>query len=118
MDEILGYLQVGSLDGTSEPLRVYLTCYQVLQANGDPRADDILEEGYRFLQERAAKISDEGERRSFLENVAANREIVGAWAARERRTNDGGGLDHEAALTTPGTKGTKDANEMSDRGLT
>jgi hypothetical protein len=41
-----------------------------------PRAQDILETAHSLLQERAAKISDEEERRSFLENVAAHREIV------------------------------------------
>jgi len=63
--------------------RVYLTCYRVLEANADARAQDVLEEGYRHLQEHAAKISDEEERRSFLENVAANREIVEKYAARQ-----------------------------------
>jgi len=87
VEEILGYLETGTLDGTHEPVRVYLTSYRVLRATDDARADDILGEGYRFLQGRAAKISDEGERQSFLENVAANREIVEAWAGR-RRTED------------------------------
>jgi hypothetical protein len=59
---------------------VYLTWHRVLQANGDPRADGLLEEGYRFLRERAEKINDEGERQSYLENVAANREIVEEYA--------------------------------------
>jgi len=87
VEEILGYLETGTLDGTHEPVRVYLTSYRVLRATDDARAEDILEEGYHYLQERAAKISDEEERRSFLENVAANREIVEAWAGR-RRTED------------------------------
>jgi len=79
VEEILTYLKhrtLGNVWVLGEPLRVYLTCYRVLKANGDTRADDILEQGYRFLQERAAKISDEGERRSYLENVAANRELL------------------------------------------
>jgi len=80
LEEILGYLEAGSLDGTWEPGRVYLTCYRVLRANEDPRAEDILEKGYQFLQERAAKIGDEGERRSYLENVAANRELASEYA--------------------------------------
>jgi tetratricopeptide (TPR) repeat protein len=79
VEEILDHLETGRLDGTLEPACIYLTCYRVLRANGEPRTDDILEEGYRFLQERASKVSDEGERRSFLENVADNREIVSAY---------------------------------------
>jgi hypothetical protein len=97
VEKILGYREWGASGHgrflLSEPLRVYLTCYRVLQANDDPRADTILEEGYRFLQERATKISDEEERRSFLENVAANREIASEYAlveewSRGRRTED------------------------------
>ena len=64
------------LEGTDEPFRVYLTCYHVLRANQDLRAQEILVTAHRLLQEQAAKISDEEMRRSFLENVAAHREIV------------------------------------------
>ena len=87
VEEILGYLQDHTLvdDWLLEgAMRQYLTCYRVLQINDDPRAKEILEKGYHLLQEQAAKISDEGERRSFLENVAANREIVEEYAQRRR----------------------------------
>ena len=66
-------------EGTMEPLRIYLTCYQVLRANQDPRARPILENAYCLLQERAARIDDKDLRRSFLENVAAHREIAEEW---------------------------------------
>jgi len=100
VEEILSYLETATLDGAFEPLRVYLTCYRVLQANDDARADRILEEAHCFLQQRAAKISDEEERRSYLQNVAANREIVRAYAlvgerehsiGRETYGDEGGG---------------------------
>jgi tetratricopeptide (TPR) repeat protein len=78
--EILGYATGHpALEGTIEPLRIYLTCYRVLQANGDPRSGEILDAAYRLLQERAARIEDDDLRRSYLENVAAHREIVAAW---------------------------------------
>lgn len=80
VEEILTYLETGALQGPMEPFRVYLTCYRVLQTNSDPRAQTILEETYHLLQERAAKISDEGERRSFLENVTAHRELVSEYS--------------------------------------
>ena len=48
-------------------------------AAGDPRAGEILERAYRQIQSRADKIEDEALRRSYLENVAANREIVREW---------------------------------------
>ena len=83
VEEVLSHLETktpstGSgygLEGTDEPFRVYLTCYRVLRVNQDPRAQEILTTAHRLLQERAAKISDEKLRRSFLENVAAHREI-------------------------------------------
>ena len=82
VDEILGYLEHNTLDGTYEPFRVYMTCYRVLEAGQDPRARDVLVTAHDLLQERAAKIDDEEMRRSFLENVTAHREIIAAWGTR------------------------------------
>jgi hypothetical protein len=82
VEEILAHLESGSLDGTDEPFRVYLTCDRVLRANGDLRAEGLLETAHRLLQEEAARIADQALRRSFLENVAAHCEIVAAWNER------------------------------------
>jgi hypothetical protein len=43
VEEILTALEAHTLDGTDEPLRVYLTCVQVLAAHDDPRAPAALE---------------------------------------------------------------------------
>jgi hypothetical protein len=83
VEEILNYLETNSLGGTDGSFRVYLTCYRVLRANQDPRAQEILSTAHRLLQEQAAKISDEEMRRSFLENVAAHREIVEEMCTRD-----------------------------------
>jgi tetratricopeptide (TPR) repeat protein len=83
VDEALAYLQDHpTLYGAFEPLRVYLTCYRVLQANGDPRAGEILGAAFCLIQERAATIEDQDLRRSYLENVRAHREIAATWAER------------------------------------
>jgi tetratricopeptide (TPR) repeat protein len=82
VDELLDYLAERSLDGTYEPFRVYLTCYQVLDAARDVRARDILTTAYRLLQQQASGIEDEDLRRSFLQNVAAHRAIAQAYEAR------------------------------------
>ena len=87
VDEILTYIEANKkpkgsshpLDGTEEPFRILLTCYQVLKSNDDPRASMILQEAYNLLQERAANIHDENLWYCFLNNVAANREIVEAY---------------------------------------
>ncbi len=78
--EIMHFLDGGgSLGSADEPLRVYLTCYQVLNANQDLRARQILKAGYCLLTEQAEKISDPSMRRTFLEAVPYHREISAAW---------------------------------------
>jgi hypothetical protein len=62
-----------------EPLRIDLTCCQVLRARNDPRADATLERTHTRLQEQAAKIVDAEMRRVFLEHVPSHREIVATW---------------------------------------
>jgi DNA-binding SARP family transcriptional activator/predicted ATPase/Tfp pilus assembly protein PilF len=76
VEEILTYLETNTLDGTEEPFRIYLTCYRILCASQDPRAQETLDTAHRLLQEQAAKISDEKMRRLFLKNLTAHREIV------------------------------------------
>jgi hypothetical protein len=83
VEEILSHLESYTLAGIYEPFRVRLTCYRVLRANQDPRAEAVLNTAYHLLQEQAAKIADEELRRSFLENVAAHREILSEFAKRE-----------------------------------
>ena len=59
VEQILAYQETNpSLDGAEEPLRIYLTCYRVLQANRNPKAYQLLQTTYQLLKDRAAKISD------------------------------------------------------------
>lgn len=76
---ILDHLNTGGLEGTDEPVQIYLTCIQVLQAGEDPRASEMLEKAYTMLMVRAGKIKDEALRRSFLERAPANRELLELW---------------------------------------
>jgi len=78
VEDILAYLESGTLEGTQQPLLVYLSCYRVLQAVDDPRVKKVLDEAYHLLQDIAAKITDEDLRYSFLQNVPAHREIASA----------------------------------------
>ncbi len=80
VDDILDYLTTSPLDGIDEPFRVYQACVQVLRANRDPRAGEVLLTAYHLLQGQAARISDDKLRRSFLEVVAAHREIAQAFS--------------------------------------
>lgn len=79
VDHILAFLEDKSLDGTDEPFRVWLTCYQVLEAGHDERAGECLQRGYDLLMERSGQIQDPELRHSFLENVSAHQSLVSAW---------------------------------------
>ncbi len=82
VEEILSYAQKGPIKATAdEPFEIYLTCYRVLQALDDPRAENVLNEAHRLLQEQAARISDPVLQRSYLENVPPHREILKEMAA-------------------------------------
>jgi tetratricopeptide (TPR) repeat protein len=82
IEQVLSYLEGEKssyghpFDGTLDPFRIYLTIYQVLKANQDPRASEILAEAHSLLQERATNIGDENLRHSFLNNLPANKDIV------------------------------------------
>jgi tetratricopeptide (TPR) repeat protein len=83
VEDILTYLESGTLEGTEQPLLVYLSCYRVLQAMDDPRAKQVLDEAYHLLQDIAEMITDEDLRHSFLQNVPAHQEIASAHERRD-----------------------------------
>jgi class 3 adenylate cyclase/tetratricopeptide (TPR) repeat protein len=66
------------LTGASEPIRLLLTCYQVLETQDRPRARSLLGGLAQLLHNQAAKIEDVELRHAFLNNVATNREILSA----------------------------------------
>jgi tetratricopeptide (TPR) repeat protein len=70
--------------GMDEPFGVYLRCYRILTANGDPRAIAVLNNAHVLLEAYASEIGDAAPRQSFLENVASHREIMQAWSALPR----------------------------------
>ncbi len=84
VNTILDYLETGTLDGTTEPLLVYLTCYRILTAADDPRADQVLETANALLHTRAEHTGDASLARAFLESVVIHRELLEAWQARQQ----------------------------------
>lgn len=82
VEPILTHLESGGdLQGSWEPLRIFLACYQALKAVDDPRAGEILSEAHTMLQEQAERIPDVEARRRFLENVPWHAEIISHWRA-------------------------------------
>jgi tetratricopeptide (TPR) repeat protein len=85
VQEILSWISVHGIAGIDYPLIVYLTVYRVLAQAGETKsAQEILDEAYTLLMERAGKLGDEDLRRSFLENVLEHREILAAYRELHR----------------------------------
>jgi class 3 adenylate cyclase/predicted ATPase len=80
--EVLDSLQRGvPLEGTEEPMKVYLCCWRVLHACGDDRAGAVLVQARQALLERAARIGDAARRESYLEAVPHHRALMRGEAA-------------------------------------
>ncbi len=77
--DLLHHLERGSVDGTDEPFRIYLTCYEILQAQHDPQAVALLEQAYHLLREQAERLDDAAAQQAFLEQVPTHRALVAAW---------------------------------------
>jgi len=82
-DLVLQIYAEHGLAGANEPFQVYLTCYQVLTALKDGRAADLLTHAYLELMKQSGKIDDDRLARSFVENVAANRQLIASQSARQ-----------------------------------
>ncbi|MEP7135338.1 MAG: adenylate/guanylate cyclase domain-containing protein [Chloroflexota bacterium] len=69
VEKILVYFESGgSLDGTEEPLRIYYACYQYLDKQKDPRAQQVLHIAKQLLETQVSKLKDEAARQLFTEN--------------------------------------------------
>jgi class 3 adenylate cyclase/tetratricopeptide (TPR) repeat protein len=80
-EAVLAELQRGlGLDGTEEPLRVHLACWQALHAAGDARAGAVLHAAWQQLDARAAGLQDETARHTYLQRVPHHRALLQAWA--------------------------------------
>ncbi len=60
---------------------VAFACYRVLERAKDPRAVRVLEGAHAEVLRRRAALRDPALQRSFMENVALNRDIETAWEA-------------------------------------
>jgi tetratricopeptide (TPR) repeat protein len=85
LEPVLAMLDSGSLfEGTDEPLRIFYTCYVVLNSDDDDRANGVLEKGYSVLQARAVQIPNEVTRHQFLDRIPHHRIICEAWENKNR----------------------------------
>ncbi|MBX3001181.1 MAG: tetratricopeptide repeat protein [Caldilineaceae bacterium] len=89
VDRVLDFLASQSLAGTDEPTRIYLHCYQVLDACGDARAGQILTDAHHYIQKRAALL-DADTRCRYLTAVPANRQFFEIFKDRGMALGDQG----------------------------
>jgi predicted ATPase len=79
VEKILGWFIEHDPASVSQLLSIYWICYQVLQANQDIRAVELLGTAYLELQRRADALTETTLRHSFLEESVPHREITRAW---------------------------------------
>jgi tetratricopeptide (TPR) repeat protein len=76
VEHILPALPAMPLDALADPFRAYLTCYRVLAAAGDARAQDVARAAQTHLRDLADQITDPAMRWRFLEQVPSNRNVM------------------------------------------
>ena len=86
VEKVLAHLSAGGrLDGTEEPFRIRLACYQVLSRVGDKRAGEVLSAAHAELQAHAQRIVDQNARYRFLHDMPHHHAITVAWTDLRRR---------------------------------
>ncbi len=95
VEQILSYLNTGTLDGAREPAQIYWHCYIVLCSRDDPRAREVLAQAFDLVQKQSARISDKHLRHSYLHAERSSKAIIDeVWALNldpqwaEKRTRD------------------------------
>jgi predicted ATPase/class 3 adenylate cyclase len=84
-ENIIQYLgDGGTLEGTEEPLRIYLACYQAMQKLEDPRSTAVLKDAVQLLEAQVSNLPDEEARQMFIQNVPCRRAIFEAWQNLQR----------------------------------
>jgi tetratricopeptide (TPR) repeat protein len=87
-EKILQHLENGgSFEGTEEPLRIYLACYQALERLQDPRSPEVLHEAVKLLETQVSKLPNAEACRMFIQNVPYRRDIQDAWENLQRGMN-------------------------------
>ena len=76
---VAAFLLENAANGTDETMLVYLHCCKVLHGRRDGRFAAVLQRGYTLLQQRAATIQTDKQRKQYLEMIAAHVDIRRQW---------------------------------------
>jgi hypothetical protein len=77
IERILAWLATHDPTSVNQLLSIYWICHQVLAANQDPRAAEILRTAHTELQRRAAHLGKQGQ--PFIERISIHRNLHQAW---------------------------------------
>ena len=73
----LNFITNHGTQGIEHPVMVYLTCYQIFQANKEyGQAKSVLERGRQYLVDQANLIDEPNLRETYLTRVSENRELI------------------------------------------
>ena len=74
---LIAHLQAAhAFTGTSRPFFIYLVCYEVLAAAGEPFAATVLQQAHEALMLFANEIADASQRDGFFQNVVEHQQIA------------------------------------------
>lgn len=76
VEELMAGHPVPLIDQAIDPSSLYLVCYTVLTAAGEPWAEQMRVRGCRVLREQAALITDPALQRSFCDAVPSHHELL------------------------------------------
>ena len=85
--DVKAWADANLLEGAEFPRLVEWTCHRALASTGDnsdTAAAEWLTRAHDALQARAASIPEPALRQGFLNNIPFHREIIAAWATRNR----------------------------------
>lgn len=74
--ELIGDNSHPLIEQAMDPSSIYMICYTVLDAIGEPWAGQMLVRGRRLLAEQASLIPDEELRHAYCEDIALHRQLL------------------------------------------
>lgn len=79
---VVDHLQAGhDLAGTSRPFFIYLVLFEILSAEADPYAVDVLQQAHERLTLFANEIADPAQQQAFYQNVVEHQQLQALYAS-------------------------------------